>query len=84
MNGHDISLLMVASDDGTIKVWKPMITLTKREPVLISAWQALTDMQLNKSARELLSRKKKYGQRSLNVHNAFQILRTVIERTYEA
>lgn len=51
VNGHDIALLMAASDDGTIKVWRP----TGREPVLVSAWHALTDLQPSKANRKSFS-----------------------------
>lgn len=49
LNAHDITLLMAASDDGSVKIWKtPTVGLASvhtKEPVLISAWQALTEMQ---------------------------------------
>ncbi|KAJ3644718.1 hypothetical protein Zmor_022428 [Zophobas morio] len=44
INAHDVAMLMVASDDGSVKVWKPN-TGHSREPTLISAWQALTEMK---------------------------------------
>lgn len=59
VNGHDIALLMVASDDGTVKVWRPTSSLNSREPVLVSAWQALTDLQPSKSNRKLIFHLKK-------------------------
>lgn len=49
VNGHDVALLMAASDDGTIKVWRPMYSPYNKGPVLVSAWQALTDLQPAKS-----------------------------------
>lgn len=47
VNGHDVALLMVASDDGTVKLWRPTNSLHTREPVLVSAWHALSDMVSN-------------------------------------
>ncbi|EFA08847.1 regulatory-associated protein of mTOR isoform X1 [Tribolium castaneum] len=44
INAHDVAMLMVASDDGSVKVWKPN-TGHSREPTLISAWQALNDLK---------------------------------------
>ncbi|XP_044734524.1 regulatory-associated protein of mTOR [Chrysoperla carnea] len=49
LNGHDVALLLVASDDGTVKLWRPLTvgsaSVHSREPVLVTAWQALTDLQ---------------------------------------
>lgn len=44
INGHDVALLLVAADDGSVRVFKPNIGIS-REPVLISAWQAFTDFK---------------------------------------
>ncbi|XP_058791281.1 regulatory-associated protein of mTOR isoform X2 [Phymastichus coffea] len=44
INSHDVALLMVGSDDGSIRVWKNYYMLG-REPTLITAWQALADLQ---------------------------------------
>ncbi|XP_046991838.1 regulatory-associated protein of mTOR isoform X1 [Schistocerca americana] len=45
VNGHDVSLLLVGSDDGTVRLWGNY-TLTKgKEPVLVTAWHALSDIQ---------------------------------------
>ncbi|CAH1990620.1 unnamed protein product [Acanthoscelides obtectus] len=44
INAHDTAMLMVAADDGTIKLWKPCEG-TGRGPTLISAWQAFTDLK---------------------------------------
>lgn len=41
VNGHDLALLMVAADDGSIRVWRP--NLGNREPTLMSAWQAFSN-----------------------------------------
>nr|ALE20568.1 Raptor [Leptinotarsa decemlineata] len=42
INSHDISMLMVASDDGGIKLWRPNVG-SSREPTLITAWQAFNE-----------------------------------------
>lgn len=47
INGHDVALLMAACDDGTIKIWRHSTGMFSKEPVLVSAWHALTDMQSN-------------------------------------
>lgn len=39
INGHDVAMLMVASDDGSIRVWRPNVG-TSRDPLLVTAWQA--------------------------------------------
>ncbi|KAJ8953916.1 hypothetical protein NQ318_019156 [Aromia moschata] len=44
INGHDVAMLMVASDSGNIKLWKPNVG-TSREPSLISAWQAFSEFK---------------------------------------
>jgi regulator-associated protein of mTOR len=44
INAHDAAMIMVASDDGSVKVWKPN-TGHSREPSLVSAWQALNDLK---------------------------------------
>lgn len=44
INGHDIAMLMVASDDGSVKLWKPNVGMS-REPSLISAWQAFGELK---------------------------------------
>lgn len=43
VNGHDLSLLLVAADDGSLRVWRP--NLGTREPTLVSAWQAFTNLK---------------------------------------
>lgn len=45
MNSHDVSLLMTGSDDGSVRVWKSYCNLMGREPTLLTAWQALADVQ---------------------------------------
>lgn len=45
INSHDVALLMVGSDDGSIRVWKNYYNMLGREPMLITAWQALGDQQ---------------------------------------
>ncbi|KAJ8928348.1 hypothetical protein NQ314_019078 [Rhamnusium bicolor] len=44
INGHDIAMLMVASEDGSIKLWRPNVGMS-REPSLISAWQAFNELK---------------------------------------
>ncbi|XP_014234805.1 regulatory-associated protein of mTOR [Trichogramma pretiosum] len=45
LNSHDVALLMVGSDDGSIRVWKNYYNMLGREPTLLTAWQALSDLQ---------------------------------------
>ncbi|XP_011498096.1 PREDICTED: regulatory-associated protein of mTOR isoform X1 [Ceratosolen solmsi marchali] len=45
INSHDVTLLMVGSDDGSIRVWKNYYNMFGREPTLLTAWQALADLQ---------------------------------------
>nr|CAD7603780.1 unnamed protein product [Timema genevievae] len=45
INNHDVSLLLVGSDDGTIRVWSNYVSKQSQEPVLVTAWQALSDVQ---------------------------------------
>ncbi|KAJ9585619.1 hypothetical protein L9F63_002589, partial [Diploptera punctata] len=46
INGHDVSLLMVGSDDGSVRLWNNYaLTQQGREPGLITAWQTLADTQ---------------------------------------
>ncbi|KAF7273223.1 hypothetical protein GWI33_014074 [Rhynchophorus ferrugineus] len=44
INGHDLSLLAVAADDGSVRIWKPNVG-TSKEPTLTSAWQAFSDFK---------------------------------------
>lgn len=47
VNSFDVALVMVALDDGSVKLWKPK---TNREPSLVSAWQAHSELGVgNKS-----------------------------------
>ncbi|XP_067006454.1 regulatory-associated protein of mTOR isoform X2 [Anabrus simplex] len=46
VNSHDSSLLMAASDDGSIRLWSNYALLQGKEPSLITAWMALPDVQL--------------------------------------
>ncbi|KAK9885163.1 hypothetical protein WA026_010673 [Henosepilachna vigintioctopunctata] len=48
INGHDISMLMIGVNDGSIKVFKPNIE-SGREPRLITAWQAFNEMKIGNS-----------------------------------
>lgn len=43
INGHDVAMLMVAIDDGSVKVFRPVVG--SREPRLITAWQAFNDIK---------------------------------------
>jgi WD40 repeat protein len=45
VNGHDVSLLLVGSDDGTVRLWNNY-TLAQQghEPGLVTAWHALADV----------------------------------------
>uniref|UniRef100_A0A8C5RAJ9 Regulatory associated protein of MTOR complex 1 n=1 Tax=Leptobrachium leishanense TaxID=445787 RepID=A0A8C5RAJ9_9ANUR len=43
LNGHDSSLLLSATDDGAIRVWKNFDDLEKN-PEMVTAWQGLSDM----------------------------------------
>nr|CAD7574949.1 unnamed protein product [Timema californicum] len=45
INSHDVSLLIVGSDDGTVRVWSNYVSQQSQEPVLVTAWQALSDVQ---------------------------------------
>ena len=44
LNSHDVALLMVGSDDGSIRVWKNYYNMLGGEPTLLTAWQALADL----------------------------------------
>ncbi|XP_072882388.1 regulatory-associated protein of mTOR [Hemitrygon akajei] len=43
LNGQDFSLLLSATDDGAIRVWKNFADLEKN-PEMVTAWQGLSDM----------------------------------------
>ncbi|XP_076243064.1 regulatory associated protein of MTOR complex 1 isoform X2 [Calliopsis andreniformis] len=45
INAHDVTLLMAGSDDGSIRLWKNYNSALNRDPVLLTAWQALADIQ---------------------------------------
>ncbi|KAH0548367.1 regulatory-associated protein of mTOR isoform X1 [Cotesia glomerata] len=45
INSHDVSYLMTGSDDGAVRVWKNYCNMLGREPTLLTAWQALADVQ---------------------------------------
>ncbi|KAJ8681855.1 hypothetical protein QAD02_017647 [Eretmocerus hayati] len=45
VNSHDVALLMVGSDDGSIRIWKNYCNTVGREPTLLTAWQSLADLQ---------------------------------------
>ncbi|KAL3274396.1 hypothetical protein HHI36_015789 [Cryptolaemus montrouzieri] len=44
INGHDVAMLMVGVDDGSVKVFKPNVASSK-EPRLITSWQAFNDLK---------------------------------------
>ncbi|XP_060522953.1 regulatory-associated protein of mTOR [Cylas formicarius] len=48
VNGHDVALLMVTADDGSVRVWRPNVG-TPREPTLVTAWQAFADFKPRRS-----------------------------------
>lgn len=50
VNAHDMAMLMVASDDGGIRLWRPNIG-TSREPLLVSAWQAFHEPKTKYSGK---------------------------------
>ncbi|KAF5293532.1 hypothetical protein FQA39_LY03017 [Lamprigera yunnana] len=41
VNGQDVALLMTASDDGSVKLWRPT---ANKEPTLVCAWQAFNEL----------------------------------------
>nr|XP_048674809.1 regulatory-associated protein of mTOR isoform X7 [Caretta caretta] len=43
LNGQDCSLLLTATDDGAVRVWKNFADLEKN-PEMVTAWQGLSDM----------------------------------------
>ena len=45
VNAHDVSFLMAASDDGAVRIWKNYCSMIGRDPTLLTAWQALADVQ---------------------------------------
>lgn len=50
VNGHDLAMLLVASDDGSIRLWRPNIG-TSRDPLLVSAWQAFHEPKTKYSGK---------------------------------
>lgn len=45
VNSHDVSLLLVGSDDGTVRLWNNYTLIQQgREPGLVTAWHALADV----------------------------------------
>lgn len=42
INAHDLGMVMAASDDGSVRLWKPNTGSGNREASLVSAWQAFT------------------------------------------
>ncbi|XP_071567767.1 regulatory-associated protein of mTOR isoform X2 [Temnothorax nylanderi] len=45
INSHDLTLLMAGSDDGSVQIWKNYSGTISRDPILLTAWQALADVQ---------------------------------------
>ncbi|XP_012221009.1 regulatory-associated protein of mTOR isoform X6 [Linepithema humile] len=45
INPHDLSLIMAGSDDGSVRIWKHYNGSISRDPILLTAWQALADVQ---------------------------------------
>ncbi|XP_019699169.1 regulatory-associated protein of mTOR isoform X1 [Harpegnathos saltator] len=45
INSHDLTLLMAGSDDGSVRVWKNYCGTISPDPILLTAWQALADVQ---------------------------------------
>ncbi|XP_019770949.1 regulatory-associated protein of mTOR isoform X2 [Dendroctonus ponderosae] len=43
VNGHDQTLLLVAAEDGSVRIWRPIPG--NREPSLVSAWQAFSNFK---------------------------------------
>ncbi|CAH1187445.1 unnamed protein product [Phyllotreta striolata] len=52
INSHDLGMLMVASDDGAVKLWRPN-TGQSREPSLVTAWQAFSELKPKYSGIEM-------------------------------
>ena len=50
INSHLNTMLAVAADDGTLRIWKD---ITKEEPKLVTAWQALHEMLPSTRGRKL-------------------------------
>lgn len=52
INPHDVSLLLVGSEDGAVRVWGNYAgtASTTRDPQLVTAWQALPDLTNNSKA----------------------------------
>ncbi|XP_022916408.1 regulatory-associated protein of mTOR isoform X2 [Onthophagus taurus] len=46
VNSVDVSLMMLAANDGSVKIWKPAVN--NKDPTLIGAWQAFTDASIPK------------------------------------
>lgn len=44
-NAHDVSLLFTGSDDGSVRLWSNYTLTLAREPNLVTAWQALSEMR---------------------------------------
>ncbi|XP_034746943.1 regulatory-associated protein of mTOR isoform X1 [Etheostoma cragini] len=68
LNGHDCSLLLTATDDGALRIWKNFAD--QKNPEMVTAWQGLSDMlpttrgQPTSSAHSLARRVSIYLDRS--------------------
>lgn len=51
VNAHDSTMLLTGSEDGSVRLWSNYTnSLYNKEPVLVTAWQALPEISaLNKS-----------------------------------
>ncbi|KAG7209721.1 hypothetical protein KM043_011355 [Ampulex compressa] len=68
INAHDMTLLMAGSDDGSVRIWKNYNSVLNREPILLTAWQALADIQLStKTSTATAGLVTKWEQRSLTL-----------------
>ncbi|XP_078048119.1 regulatory associated protein of MTOR complex 1 isoform X1 [Augochlora pura] len=68
INAHDVSLLMAGSDDGSVRVWKHYSSTLNREPILLTAWQALADIQpVTKTTTATAGLVTKWEQKSLTL-----------------
>ncbi|XP_012271870.1 regulatory-associated protein of mTOR isoform X2 [Orussus abietinus] len=68
INSHDVALLMAGSDDGSVRIWKNYCSLMGRDPTLLTAWQALADVQpASKSAPASAGLVTSWEQRSLTL-----------------
>ncbi|XP_012256997.1 regulatory-associated protein of mTOR isoform X2 [Athalia rosae] len=68
INSHDVALLMTGSDDGSVRIWKNYCNMLGRDPTLLTAWQALADVQpASKSPNATAGLVTSWEQRSLTL-----------------